>query len=283
MTPARQLLCFGLLVGLVLALAPPTESLRSGWEAPDRFIVGCGDATSCHGGQTSGLEVALQGLPASYNPQQTYALNLSISGGPEPYNKSTQGLGGFDLFVSIGHFVKPANSTLRLSLSSREISHAANDTDQRYWQFDWVAPEAGSGNAAFRLAVLAGNGDNKAEGDQWTTLFLASEGSQVSTRDWARTGVVVFLFAGLLLYVRHKLRKADLAQREAEVEEEADAETEEEAGAEAGATAEDSSEGSPAPSEVPLAPTSLTEVGVPPVEPGAGLPDQPDDGPGQDP
>ena len=212
-----------------LTLLPAGEGGTVGIE--DRFLVGCGGG-SCHGIATPALQFELEGVPAEYEADEVYTLNLSITGGPAVANAASRGQGGFDLFVTQGEFqlMGPDSGNLRLGRSDRELSHTANETTRRYWNFRWMAPESGSGDVEFQLAVLAGDANGDKAGDQWETQRIICEGSNFSWRAWALKGLGIAVVVAVLLYLRSMLKEADRAQRE-KLAREAEAGAEGEAGA----------------------------------------------------
>ncbi len=213
------IILFILIVLVSLVNLPAGKGRLGGLD--DHFLAGCG-GTNCHNDSTPGLDLTLVGIPVEYEVKKVYTLRLTINSGPIVDNSSARGQGGFDLYVTGGHFqlLIPDSGDLRLGQSDRELSHTANDTKTRFWTFRWMAPEVGEGNVEFQLAVLAGNTDETHSGDQWTTLRIVSEGSHFNLRNWILKGLGLSVVVMILLYARHKLKEADRAQRAAKEEEE---------------------------------------------------------------
>lgn len=256
-----------LLVGLVQL--PAGEGGTAGFE--DNFLVGCGGG-NCHGLSTSALQFELEGVPGEYEAERVYTLNLSIQGGPVVTNGSSLGQGGFNLYVTGGQFqlMGPDSGNLRLGRSDRELSHTANESDRRYWNFRWLAPESGSGDVEFQLAVLAGDANGDGEGDQWETQRIICKGSDFSWRQWVTKGLGIALVAGVLLYARSRLKEADRAQRERmRAEAEAEAENEGSNDGSDGTDGTDGEHGTDRRLKDPLAPPPIdidADIGIDPDE-----------------
>ena len=115
---------------------------------------GCG----CHGG--TGVTAQLSGLPSAYVATTTYSLTVAMSGTPNT--------GGFNLEVNRGALSNPdANS--QVSSNGFQATHGYSPGTTS-WTMDWTAPNTGSGNIQFDLAVLAANGNGGTSGDNYGTF-----------------------------------------------------------------------------------------------------------------
>lgn len=133
----------------------------------------------CHGPQPSSLAtVALQGVPDSFVPGQSYNLTLAI-GGNAPPGVSNQG--GFAVSADEGTFNTTGDET---QVREGMVTHTTAGNDQRSWTFTWLAPEDGNDTVTFSYAANAVDGNGIAEpGDQWVRATSMSERGEAPTRN----------------------------------------------------------------------------------------------------
>jgi len=132
------------------------------------------NCTDCHTGNplnAAGGTLSIEGLPAQYNPGQTYPITVRIS-------KSGQQRWGFQLsarFASGGAqagtlIVTSAATTQILTQSNIQyIEHTSQGTQsgaaQGTWTFNWQAPSPASGAVRLSVAGNAANGNGSNSGD----------------------------------------------------------------------------------------------------------------------
>lgn len=118
---------------------------------------GCG----CHGSSSSSVTIS-ENFPSSYNAGQSYAIQVSVSGGVSGTK------GGFNVEVNMGSFSTGGSSSVKIS--GKSITHT--NSGNRAWAFDWIAPSAGSGTVTVDIAAMAANGASGNNGDTWSTTSL---------------------------------------------------------------------------------------------------------------
>ncbi len=124
----------------------------------------------CHGnspGTPNGAEaIELTGLPAAgYVPDSTYNLTISASG--SSYDKF-----GFEISPQtwsgdmLGEWIAGTDSWIN---STNWLTHSfagtAGANGAQSWDFQWIAPSAGTGNVNFYYTVLFANGADLFDGD----------------------------------------------------------------------------------------------------------------------
>lgn len=123
--------------------------------------------TSCHTMPDSlhPAQAHLDGLPASWVPGTTYALHVSVTGGP-PALPPPAPQGGFDLAVSIGHLGPATGFTdLLRAPDPSELTYLPAGALMRSWNVTWTTPrvtelEDAPGPALVWLAALAADGNH---------------------------------------------------------------------------------------------------------------------------
>ncbi|MCS5536541.1 MAG: hypothetical protein NZ770_00405, partial [Candidatus Poseidoniaceae archaeon] len=115
-------------------------------------------------------------FPSTYNPGQTYSIQISVTGGVAGTN------GGFSLEVDKGSY---SNAGSGVSFSGNSATHT--NPNSRSWNLDWTAPSSGSGTVSVTLATLAANGNGENTGDavgttthSITETVVANEAPSVS-------------------------------------------------------------------------------------------------------
>lgn len=133
----------------------------------DRAQTGC----ECHGlSADPTVTVDITGLPAEYNPGETYQLTVTVTGGPATTK------GGFNLEVTAGT-LSPVDSSVQTNAFQNQSTHT--HPNQRSWDVDWTAPAQGTGPVTFWAAGNAVNGNGNAGGDGWNLFStVVPEASQ---------------------------------------------------------------------------------------------------------
>ncbi len=177
--------CFAL-VSVAAVLAPRAGHYRDG--PPTGHTGGFGEPTcvTCHFGSPLNDDsghLAINGLPATFQRDSTYSLELLLSG-PE------LGAAGFQLAVrdTAGTQLGTLRSTDPLTIVTaapdgvqfiHHSQHGATPVTphQAKWSFAWTAPSSATGPAVLSFVANAANGDNSELGDlvfQVTTTVPAS-------------------------------------------------------------------------------------------------------------
>ena len=125
---------------------------------------GCG---SCHGSSSPSV-TPTHDFPSSYNPSQTYSVNIGIS-------TAVSGTkGGFSLEVNKGTL---SNAGTNAKISGLSATHS--NSNSRSWTVDWMAPSTGSGSVSVGLAVNAVDNSGDQSGDSHSaTTHSISETTQ---------------------------------------------------------------------------------------------------------
>ena len=124
----------------------------------------------CHSGSGTTFQsdmISINIPDCGYIPGETYTVTLTVSsiGRNEfGFSVSPQFSGG----ATAGTMI--ASTGTQLNGSGRYLTHTAAGTiesspNTRIWTFDWIAPQAGSGNVVFYAAFNASNNNNANTGD----------------------------------------------------------------------------------------------------------------------
>ena len=163
---------------------------------------GDGLCTDCHTGSPvneAGGSVSISGVPASYLPNQTYALTVTV-------RHTSQRRWGFELVplrsnnTMAGVITLTSQRTKAQTFNGKTyVSHDSefagedgtffNQPDSAMWSFSWTAPSVSSGVVTFYAAGNAANGLNANLGDKiYTTTAVATEGSMtdVDATTWGK-------------------------------------------------------------------------------------------------
>lgn len=177
-----------LAITLTLTLPAATAELAHGFSSgpPDGFA---GDppnnnnCTLCHttfAPANSGIgSVSLSGLPASYDPGETYTLTIMVEDA-EP-NRMRWGfeltvinesdfLQGGDLATAGSDLIQisAGDGTLRDYLKHTSVGTFVGQTSGASWDFDWTAPDPATGDIHF---WFAGNAANNGDGNQEDYIY----------------------------------------------------------------------------------------------------------------
>ncbi len=176
----------GALAGEALTLAPG-EGGRT-----------CSNA-GCHGSATPfDTEVSISLLDPSgtevttYEPGESYRVNLNITAnGASGYGFMIVCLDGND--QAINNWGAPPSQIRNVNIFGRDyLEHTTRLADSSF-EFDWTAPDAGTGDVIFYAAGNAVNGDNSKSGDNAnTTTSTFSENIMSSVDDLREEHVKIF-------------------------------------------------------------------------------------------
>ena len=161
--------------GLVLGFSYNVFTNSSG--APSGVTSGLGSPTCgmCHSGPAGAgsASISIQGNPATYNPGQTYTVNVSVT---EP---GCTKFGFASRIIDInqnaaGSIASTGSETQIISgTNPQEITHTRAGTStttpgSKRWSYSWTAPTAASApdSVYFAAAVNASNADNRNSGDR---------------------------------------------------------------------------------------------------------------------
>lgn len=126
---------------------------------------------SCHGNVNTATTVALNGLPTTFTPGQTYSLNFTVA-------NSTNSLAGFNIQVTGGTLT--AGSGSKVNGAKTQITHTtpmSAVSGVSTFNFSWTAP-ASTTAITFNAVGNAVNGNNNDDsGDQWNTLSTSVSGA----------------------------------------------------------------------------------------------------------
>lgn len=193
--------CTGSLL-LAFSGGPPTE--RTG----DFGELTC---MECHTGNTlnaSGGSFAITGVPAEYQPGQTYPITVSIQ-------KSGQSRWGFELAVRVVSSglqagtlaTTDSNTQIDSAGGIQYIMHSSAGTHPRAnsgsWTFNWTAPATARGVVRFGAAGNAANNNGTNQGDFiYTATATSNAASLPTTASFAHMAVgggfsTVFTFMNL--------------------------------------------------------------------------------------
>lgn len=122
------------------------------------------DCTSCHVPSpiAPAATVTLDGLPDAWQPETSYALTVTVHGGP-PALPAPQPQGGFELESSAGHLtVPPEMEGLLRSAAPTVMTYTPDGTLRRSWNITWIAPnlDAAPDTVGFWVAAIAANGNH---------------------------------------------------------------------------------------------------------------------------
>lgn len=173
---APRLAAAALTACAIVALAAlPAHAFSAG--RADRAAAGCG-GPGCHGGLPSPVAVALEGLPETYTPGDTYLINVTIGGAREPLPPPLgQHAGGFALGVTDGALSPlPGAEDVQVDETTGNATHTAAGSTARAWTVVWTAPPATAGVVTFSLSANAVNGNAAPDPlDEWATATFATK------------------------------------------------------------------------------------------------------------
>lgn len=115
---------------------------------------------SCHGSASSSV-TPTHNFPSTYNPGQTYTINIGVSGGVGGLSPG----GGFSLTVSKGTLSQPGADA---KIVQGSATHS--NSNSRSWTVAWTAPQSGSGQVNVNLAVNTVDGTGSTANDAWNTV-----------------------------------------------------------------------------------------------------------------
>ncbi len=177
--------------GLVLGFSYNVFTNSSG--APSGVTGGLGSPTCmmCHSGPTGTgtASISIQGNPSTYNPGQTYTVNVAVS---EP---GCTKFGFASRIIDInqnaaGSIASTSSETQIISgTNPQEITHtragtATTTPGSKRWSYSWTAPAAASApdSVYFAAAINASNADNRNSGDRiYSANFIFKKSSPNAT------------------------------------------------------------------------------------------------------
>ncbi len=127
-----------------------------------------GDCGSCHGGESSTIEIELAGFPVDENDTSLYngtvTYNLMVTVTDSAISSST---GGVWIIVDKGTL---STSDANLKLAGADLVQSSHGATS--WNFTWVAPAEGSGWVLFTVYGMADNDDGAVSEDFWGSKFF---------------------------------------------------------------------------------------------------------------
>lgn len=160
-------------VGLMFTNSLTTPAVSNTTGAPASRTGSPGDGancTSCHAGTAATVSGLINsGIPATgYIPGQTYTITGSITQSGKTkfgFEISPQNTSG----VKKGTLVVTNSTATQLISTGKYITHKTAGTSfpsgTASWSFDWIAPEAGSGDVTFYGAFNISNSNSSTSGD----------------------------------------------------------------------------------------------------------------------
>jgi len=176
---------------------------------------------SCHGFQTEDVVPSLTMVNNEAIVEgNTYALEISFTGGPDATGENT---GGFLVNADSGSF---SASNANVLVNNDEATHSTEGNDQRSWQIEWTA--GSSDVTEFTLRTNSVNGDNSAtDDDDWNMAiyYLKDDGTFTQTLvepearfiapEWTQnlilvsSGLLMLLLSAIGLSSKSKGRRRD--------------------------------------------------------------------------
>lgn len=165
--------------GLLRSSAPPDDHCA----APPTFQA----CNVCHTGadlnSSNGL-LSIFGVPAVYNPGQTYTLQVEL--GEANANRwgfeitaLDDALNGAGSFAATDGEVQISATGAVQYAKHTSLGTSVGTTGIKTWQFEWTAPAAGTGVVRFYAAGNGANANSSSSGDSIYTAAIASAESAV--------------------------------------------------------------------------------------------------------
>lgn len=139
--------------------------------------VSAGTCNLCHNGgsfnPTTSIQLLQDNQPVdSYVPGETYTVRLLIDADNSPSAYGFQMTALNDNDANAGTFQNEPNGTRLINVSGRRYFEHSMRLTNNSVDVEWIAPEAGSGDASFYAAGLAVNGNGGTTGDIASTASL---------------------------------------------------------------------------------------------------------------
>ncbi len=138
--------------------------------------LGVGNAANegcqCHV-YSSSTEIFLEGIPQRFESNTTLNVTIRIESDVE-FNEDNHA-GGFRLEYIGEGTIALLNETTTQFLDGY-LTHTANGSKSRSWQFEWNTPENNSTSVQFKIFANAVNGNNQPTGDEWSSLSVTVPG-----------------------------------------------------------------------------------------------------------
>ena len=154
-TAARRIAL--LMVALLIVAVPPIEGSSSGKHS--QAASGC----TCHNNGNNGMS-ATHNFTTTYMPGIIYSIGINLNGGSQSFN------GGFNVVVDKGTLMNPGPGVQINTPTSDSATHTSRG--QLGWDFEWMAPNTGSGTVTVEIAVLQADASNTNAGDSWDRLTV---------------------------------------------------------------------------------------------------------------
>ncbi|MGB1586341.1 MAG: choice-of-anchor V domain-containing protein [Thermoplasmatota archaeon] len=149
---------------LVIALVATAAVVDATFASAVGFSGRHADCTVCHMPAPQAATAHLD-APAAWRPGETYDIQASVSGGPQPL-LPFRPQGGFELEADVGQFlIAPEDAELFRTPRDQVITYEPAGTAMRSWSFQWQAPPVWQEPlpVTFWLAAMAANGDHDAQ------------------------------------------------------------------------------------------------------------------------
>ncbi|NOX47044.1 MAG: T9SS type A sorting domain-containing protein [Chlorobi bacterium] len=156
--------------------------------------------TQCHGGSATDQEDWLtSNIPATgYVPGETYTITAAGSHAGAArfgFEATAEDSGN----AKTGTFIITNDVENRFTNDDAAVTHKSTGTtpngDSKSWSFDWIAPQAGTGEVGFYAAFNAANGNGSPSGDviYKTSMFVGEDiNTSVGDSFGAKSSVRVF-------------------------------------------------------------------------------------------
>lgn len=204
----KKLLPTLLASGLILGWSYDVFTNSAG--APSGVTSGLGSPTCmmCHSGPvgTGTASISIQGNPATYNPGQTYTVNVAVTdAGCTKFGFASRVI---DINQNAAGSIASTGSETQIiaGTNPQEITHTRAGTStttpgSKRWSYSWTAPSAASApdSVYFGAAMNASNADNRNSGDRiYSAGFIFKKASPNSTSQLSfQNGKVFFNSEGL--------------------------------------------------------------------------------------
>jgi hypothetical protein len=133
-TAARRIAL--LMVALLIVAVPPIEGSSSGKHS--QAATGC----TCHSNGNNGMS-ATHNFTTTYMPGIIYSIGINLNGGSQSFN------GGFNVVVDKGTLMNPGPGVQINTPTSDSATHTSRG--QLGWDFEWMAPNTGSGTVTVEI------------------------------------------------------------------------------------------------------------------------------------
>jgi len=208
----KKLLPFVLGAGLVVGFSYNVFTNSSG--APSGVTSGLGSPTCvmCHSGPvgTGSANISIQGNPSSYNPGQTYTVNVSVNdpgctkfGFASRVIDINQNAAGS--IASMGAETQIISGTSPQEITHTRSGNTSSTPGSKTWSYSWTAPSGASApdSVFFAASINASNADGRNSGDRIysTGYVIRRTGPNASFSKSLSQGKVFFNSEGLNIQI----------------------------------------------------------------------------------